>query len=47
MLATFKTWRAGIPQENVEKVNSWLAAVDHPITDDIKALLVKAKGIRA
>jgi len=47
MLAVFKTWRAGIPQENVEKVNSWLAAVDHPITDDIKALLVKAKGIRA
>jgi hypothetical protein len=44
---TFKAWRTQLPDERVTQVNDWLAAVDRPMTPNVKEALLKAKSIRA
>jgi hypothetical protein len=46
MLKTYDLWRQDVAAEKAEQVADWIAGDDRPMTDAIRASLVKAKAFR-
>jgi hypothetical protein len=46
MLKGFTEWRPTVVEEKAAQVNEWLTAEDRPVTDEIRAALVKGSTLR-
>ncbi len=46
-LKEYQAWRSALGEDKVAQVQEWMSASDHPVNEDIKAALNKAKALRA